>query len=407
MKLLKLSYRAADRDWGFKNLTFEPDITLIVGASGVGKTRILDAIFQLHRIATGTTGRTSHFWGIDWACEFSIDGDTLCIWNGRFESLESRRSSEALPLSMLNDPDIITELGLPMDQIRPRVLQEALQVNDVEIFRRDKSGLVVDNKAVSVKVSSFDSCLAILREEPKIRSVFDAMSRIFQADTYDDFPIHRSNFNVLPEGHYKDAIQRYSTLDAVRQCRLPTFYKLLLAHKVSEETFDNIVLDFKDIFPSIESVDVRRPERLAQSELPIVYFRESEVNKDFPFSSLSAGMQSTFLHLARLVLSADGSVVLIDEFETGLGTNCINVVAKRLLSDNARLQFIATSHHPYIINTIPMDRLRVIGRAGGEVMAYTVGELKLGRSKHTSFTQLINTELFKTGTIPDELVSAG
>jgi len=49
----------------------------------------------------------------------------------------------------------------------------------------------------------------------------------------------------------------------------------------------------------------------------------------------------------------------------------------------------------------------VIGRAGGEVMAYTVGELKLGRSKHTSFTQLINTELFKTGTIPDELVSAG
>lgn len=407
MKLLKLTYRAADEDWGFTDLTFEPDITLIVGASGVGKTRILDAIFQLHRIATGTTGRTSHFWGIEWECVFEFDLDTHCIWNGRFESLESRSSSEALPLSMLNDPDIIAELGLPMDQIRPKVLQEALKVNDVEIFRRDKSGLVVDNETVSVKVSSFDSCMSILYEEPKIHSLVDAFSRIFQADAEDDFSIHRSKFNVLPEGHYKDAVQRFSTLDAVRQCRLPTFYKVLLVHKVSEETFHSIVLDFKDIFPSIEFVDVRRPEKSVQSELPIAYFREKDVKKDFPFTSLSAGMQSTFLHLARLALSADGSVVLIDEFETGLGANCINVVAKRLMNDNARLQFIATSHHPYIINAIPMDRLRVIGRRGGEVKAYTVAELKLGRSKHTSFTQLINTELFQTGMVSDEPVPAG
>ena len=46
------------------------------------------------------------------------------------------------------------------------------------------------------------------------------------------------------------------------------------------------------------------------------------------------------------------SLVLIDEFENGLGVNCIDVLAELLLGERRDLQFVITSHHPKIINQI-------------------------------------------------------
>ncbi|KJR41217.1 hypothetical protein MCHI_002890 [Candidatus Magnetoovum chiemensis] len=44
------------------------DLVLFVGASGVGKSVILDAIFDLQRIASGASLN-----GVEWEVEFSID----------------------------------------------------------------------------------------------------------------------------------------------------------------------------------------------------------------------------------------------------------------------------------------------------------------------------------------------
>ena len=49
------------------------------------------------------------------------------------------------------------------------------------------------------------------------------------------------------------------------------------------------------------------------------------------------------------MLWPDGSVILIDEFENSLGVNCLDEITEDVVKESRRLQFILTSHHPYII----------------------------------------------------------
>ncbi len=114
-------------------------------------------------------------------------------------------------------------------------------------------------------------------------------------------------------------------------------------------------------------------------------------------SEISSGMFKTLLHLAEIKLMADGFVILIDEFENSLGVNCIDIVAEDLLKPGRNLQYIITSHHPYIINNIDMKYWKVVMRDGTKVSTKTADELKLGKSKHQAFKQLLNLEEFTGG----------
>jgi AAA15 family ATPase/GTPase len=62
-------------------------------------------------------------------------------------------------------------------------------------------------------------------------------------------------------------------------------------------------------------------------------------------------MFKTLMYIAEIYLSPEGAVVLIDEFENSLGSNCIDAVTD-ILTERQDLQFIITSHHPYIIKLI-------------------------------------------------------
>lgn len=107
-------------------------------------------------------------------------------------------------------------------------------------------------------------------------------------------------------------------------------------------------------------------------------------------------MLKTFVLLCQVELSVDGTVFLIDEFENSLGINCLDVVTDQLFGSR-ELQFIITSHHPYVINNIPMEYWKVVTRKGGVIQTHSAEELKLGHSKHKAFTELINSKEFRKG----------
>ncbi len=107
-------------------------------------------------------------------------------------------------------------------------------------------------------------------------------------------------------------------------------------------------------------------------------------------------MLKTLFFIALVRLSANGTVLLIDEFENSLGINCLDVVTDQLFGSR-ELQFIITSHHPYVINNIPMEYWKVVTRKGGVIQTHSAEELKLGRSKHKAFTELINSKEFRQG----------
>ena len=73
------------------------------------------------------------------------------------------------------------------------------------------------------------------------------------------------------------------------------------------------------------------------------------------------------MHLLELALASPGTVIVIDEFENSLGVNCLPALSDLLLDHARELQFILTSHHPYVINNIPSTWWKVVTRQGGVV----------------------------------------
>jgi len=169
--------------------------------------------------------------------------------------------------------------------------------------------------------------------------------------------------------------------------------KLFLTQLYFKEIFKRIATDFKDIFPQVQDIHFQLLEDKEYYELQI-----KERGTDWiSLQEISSGMFKTLMHLVEINLMPDGSVILIDEFENSLGVNCIDAVAGSLLNPGRKLQYIITSHHPYIINNIDMKYWKVVMRKGSKVFSKSAEELKLGKSKHEAFKKLLNLEEFSEG----------
>ena len=83
-------------------------------------------------------------------------------------------------------------------------------------------------------------------------------------------------------------------------------------------------------------------------------------------------------------------MVLIDEFENGLGVNCIDLLSDMLLHEREDLQFILTSHHPKIINGIEKNRWKIIDRECDIIKNSDSTNYGIGNSQHDAYFNLIN-----------------
>jgi len=111
---------------------------------------------------------------------------------------------------------------------------------------------------------------------------------------------------------------------------------------------------------------------------------------------LSSGMLRVLRHLSELYLLPEGSVLLIDEFENSLGINCIDALTENL-SEDRDLQFIITSHHPYIINNIGIKHWKIVTRKGNTVTVRDASDFNLGKTKHSAFMELLQLEEYSDG----------
>lgn len=105
---------------------------------------------------------------------------------------------------------------------------------------------------------------------------------------------------------------------------------------------------------------------------------------------ISNGMLKTIYYIVELYTMSDNSLVMIDEFENGLGVNCIDLLSELLLTERKDLQFIITSHHPKIINSIPMERWKIIDRNTNIVTNAGFDKYGIGNSQHDAYFNLIN-----------------
>lgn len=376
MYIKSLVYEDQSTNWKLELIEFKP-LTLLVGVSGVGKTQILKALLNLKEIAHG-----SRFNGFKWEIDFTSNQGREYKWRGEFESTifypDRRFSFERSPEPQWNAPP---------------VYYERLFIDGELIIDRNGSDIFFENKK-TVQLPRDESVVYLLKEEERIKEVFENFDNII----FDDFNAKTESPNFWTEMELEAKLNHYKSLELLRNSNETIKNKLYLCCKNNHPIFKEIESLFIEIFPSIEKIMVDNLTSMFGNMIrPSVAIKERGVPGWIHQGQMSSGMFRSLMHLAELYLCKDGSVILIDEFENSLGINCINAISHSILASERDLQFIITSHHPYIINDIGFAHWKIVTRKGGVVTAIDADKLGIGKSKHQAFTQLINLTAYSEG----------
>jgi len=368
MKFKSITARNKRTGWNVKNIQFNSMLTLLVGASGVGKTRILNVINGLCEIAKGSSSN-----GTEWKVEFEQNGRNY-IWEGEFE---------------VKDEQNMTILEFKDDKFA--LVKEEISDNGNIIISRSKDSFKFHGREL-VKLDNTKSAVELLKDEPTITPIYNAFNQCYNWNITDV----SLRFSPIIDAS-KQTILNSSQIKALGH--MSPLERLFLLHKNKLKEFDIICNKFQDIFPNVEKIDYNLVKNINDFLIPILIIKEKNVESWIEQPDISSGMMRTLIQIITLVLANDGDVIMIDEFENGLGVNCINELADLVMEPEANIQVVMTSHHPYIINAIPVKNWKILTRNGSDVHVQTAEELHIGEhSKHEAFMQLLQTPEYKTGT---------
>jgi predicted ATPase len=371
MKIKRVAFWDNELEWRFEPIYFS-NLALLVGVSGVGKTQILNAILNLQRIANGASLN-----GLAWDVTFLTVNNVEYRWQGEFETQE-------LPVIIPNKEDETNKF---------RIVREHLVREGNLIIERTPNEILFQGKTTP-KLSPFQSVVDILNQEEDISPVQEAFNEIIYSDNSSSL----NGILAIPLRVLSIISNNDFSLENLQASNMPLLLKLGLICRHFPDIFEKIKLKFIDVFPHVEDLKI---EALEDNENPSfsrfpIQIKEKGVNDWIFQNNISSGMLKTLIHISELYFWPEGTVILIDEFENSLGINCIDVVTD-LIVENRNIQFIITSHHPYIINNIGMEHWKIVTRKGGVVTVIDAKDLNLGKSRHQAFMQLINLEEYSEG----------
>lgn len=367
MQIKKLEYYDKKHKWKLEEVNFLPNLNLLVGVSGVGKTRILRAIYSLKSIANGASLN-----GVKWNVCFIADNNLEYTWSGEFET---RKNTIAIHENSEEDEQV-------------KLINEQLVCNNENVLIERKDSEIIFNGSKTPKLSPFESVVELLKQEDQIAPVKESLDKIILADSGSVDRAWR-----LPVSIFKKFEK--ASLSALQESSLPVPIKLSILYRTIPEKFNKIKEAFISVFPNVSDIKV---EIIKDDDIPIalskllkeattVSIKEKGI-EDW-IENISSGMLKTLMYISELYLAPENCIILIDEFENSLGVNCLDSVTELVL-DNKKLQFIITSHHPYIINNVSPAYWKIVTRKAGLVTVKNSKDFHISESRQKAFIDLIN-----------------
>ena len=177
-----------------------------------------------------------------------------------------------------------------------------------------------------------------------------------------------------------------------RSVDTPTVFKAYFLQETFPHVFDEIKESYIEIFSSVNDIRVI-VNRESNNDYRLLFeIEEDGLENWISQQRISSGMYRTLTYLVEVLAAPEESVVVIDEFENSLGINCMPELTDFILDKSPNLQFILTSHHPYIINNIPWKTWQVVSKLNNKIRsrkALNIPELDTASSLD-KFTQLVN-----------------
>lgn len=372
------SFSFQDYSTGWELQEWKPErFNLLVGESGVGKTKILRAlegVAQAHRSAP-----FDFRGGATW---------TLCF---EHEARHYRWFAVVEP----------NEKGSIGD---PRLEREIVEVDGQELTAKEQGAFRFQGKILP-KLNATSSSLSLLSGEPDVERAVSGLTKIvehtllsepneFHTSMAASGPLLRK---VGPGALTLVDIQqrpfRRGITDRISKELIEQAYLLQEAVPEEWQKAKNI---FKSIFGTVEDFQIARydnqPFGASLSTSLMLRLRERDAKEWILGPDISAGMRRVLATILGIQLTSDGCVVLIDELENSLGKNCLPAMVDLLLENAHRLQFIITSHHPYVINNIPINEWKLVQRRGSVVSVKNARDIpEFQRSSHfDAFDRLMN-----------------
>ncbi len=385
MTIQSFAFEDRDSGWRLEETSFS-QLNLLVGVSGAGKTRILEAFHDVRRAAlSGARGIPSSSWTL------TVEAEGACYtWEAE------TKVTRAVLLTGARD--------LPSSDMESdaRFVRETVYRDGEQLLDRSSEFLFQNQRLP--RLPDWQGAIHLLQSEDAIGPLHSALRRW----QFADLPFPLAGTAIIDLSGAGKTLERYSTVEELRNANgLGTLVKLYVLQENFRELFESVCERYREIFPTVSDLEIASYRKLGwKPEMDAVSMDQRlTVGLDEQgidgrvVQDLSAGMMKVLVYLTELALAPPGSVFLVDELENSLGINCLPEIADYFLEKSRDVQFILTSHHPQVINKIPSDHWKLVTRRGSIVRILdgpSIPELQTA-SPLRKFTQLINLPQYEEG----------
>ncbi len=353
-------------------------LNVLVGTSGAGKTTIMNGLNTVIQIANGMSSARDC-----WEFEF-IDNDGRAVnWQGEFSS-KSELNSDKVEVAELLKEQLTVDGQLLINKLNGKTTYKG---NKLPVLDKHQSNIF------------------LLREDDSIADIYNSLSSMIIVLSHSRLHTDTEEF-VYSTGGMLQTVKRLASRFAVHNIqelhkRIPSIncrWRLFFAENMDKESFESLAFVYSTIFPNVKSIRLSSVEQSESHgvDLIVLYISLELIDGTvIPQSEISSGMFKTLMLLSDLMLSSDNTVLLIDELENSLGVNCLPDIIQEIKSAN--FQCIVSTHHPKIINDIPVKHWKIVNRKGNEIHVDDATDLEKSSSHHDKFIQLINSSIYKNG----------
>lgn len=346
-----------------ERIDFYKDITLLVGISGAGKTQILNAV--------------------EYSLNLAVDKDiVLRPYRVNMGFLVDDNKYEwAYAIHKLNEDELILD-----EERKYGFTYERLLCNGNLIFERNDETIKVVGYDKVPQPKKDESLLLQYSEDENFEKLISGIRKLYSVEMELAIRggIKSDSFSRL-RSKVVETIEKERDIEFKAFSHLPVAIKLYIAKNYYNDLYVKILETVKELFIEIEDIDVTEDTTRELFLVSIQVYGKKLFQQD-----ISNGMLKTIYYIVELFTMSQDSLVLIDEFENGLGVNCIDLLSELMLGERKDLQFIITSHHPKIINAIDKDRWKIIDRDVATVKNSGSAAYGIGNSQHDAYFNLIN-----------------